>query len=35
MLEQKEREFEKLVMWVTNVDQRINQIMEANAKMGT
>jgi hypothetical protein len=28
MIEQKEREFEALVLWVTNIDLRINNIME-------
>lgn len=32
MIEQKEREFEKLVSWVTNIDQRINFIMEQQSK---
>ena len=33
MIEQKEREFEALVLWVTNIDQRINNIMANNAKV--
>ena len=33
MIEQKEREFEVLVLWVTNIDQRINNIMANNAKI--
>jgi len=33
MIEQKEREFEVLVLWVTNIDQRINHIMANNAKI--
>jgi len=32
MIEQKEREFEVLVLWVTNIDQRINTIMANVAK---
>ena len=31
MLEQKEREFENLVLWVTHIDARINFIMTRNA----
>ena len=31
MIEKKEREFEDLVLWVTNIDLRINFIMENNA----
>ena len=33
MIDQKEREFEVLVFWVTNINQRINKIMENNAKI--
>ena len=33
MVEAKEREFEVLVLWVTNIDQRINIIMQNVAKM--
>ena len=33
MIEQKEREFEALVLWVTNIDLRINNIMEHQAKI--
>jgi hypothetical protein len=33
MVEQKEREFEVLVLWVTNIDQRINIIMQNVARM--
>jgi len=33
MIEQKEREFENLVLWVTNIDNRINFIMDNNAKI--
>ena len=33
MIEQKEREFEALVLWVTNIDQRINNIMANSAKV--
>lgn len=32
MIEQKEREFEVLVLWVTNIDQRINNIMAYSAQ---
>lgn len=35
MLEQKEREFEQLVLWVTNIDHRINYIMSNQAKDST
>lgn len=31
MLEQKEREFEQLVLWVTNINQRIDHIMNNQA----
>lgn len=31
MIEQKEREFENLVLWVTNIDLRINYIMQHEA----
>ena len=34
MAEQKEREFEVLVLWVTNIDQRINNIMAHAARGG-
>lgn len=33
MVEQKEREFEALVLWVTNIDQRINIIMQNVARI--
>lgn len=33
MIEQKEREFEVLVLWVTNIDIRINYIMANQAKI--
>lgn len=33
MVEQKEREFEVLVLWVTNIDQRINIIMQNVARI--
>jgi hypothetical protein len=33
MIEQKEREFEALVLWVTNIDLRINTIMGHQAKI--
>ena len=32
MIEQKEREFEVLVLWVTNINQRINNIMAYTAQ---
>ena len=32
MLEKKEREFEDLVLWVTNIDQRIQLVMRINAQ---
>lgn len=32
MIEQKEREFESLVLWVTNIDLRINNIMSHQAR---
>lgn len=31
IIEQKEREFEDLVLWVTNIEGRINVIMKSNA----
>lgn len=31
MLQRKEREFEQLVLWVTNIDNRINHIMKNQA----
>lgn len=31
MLEQKEREFEDLVLWVTHIDERIKFIMKKHA----
>lgn len=34
MLNRKEREFEQLVLWVTNIDNRINHIMKNQAKDG-
>lgn len=34
MLEQREREFELLVLWVTNIDNRINCIMKHTALRG-
>ena len=34
MLEQREREFELLVLWVTNIDNRINCIMRHAAMQG-
>jgi hypothetical protein len=33
MIEQKEREFEALVLWVTNIDLRINNIMAHQARI--
>jgi hypothetical protein len=33
MIEQKEREFENLVLWVNNIDNRINFVMESCALM--
>mmetsp|Transcript_6821 Transcript_6821/g.10994 ORF Transcript_6821/g.10994 Transcript_6821/m.10994 type:complete len:376 (+) Transcript_6821:5204-6331(+) len=33
MMEKKEREFEDLVLWVTNIDQRIKFIMSMNARL--
>jgi hypothetical protein len=32
MIEQREREFELLVLWVTNIDERIKTIMQYNAR---
>jgi len=35
MLTRKEREFEQLVLWVTNIDNRINHIMKNQATDAT